>query len=38
MIRSKDSLVSVEKDGKINLLKNNLPFDYGVNVFISLKY
>lgn len=37
-IRSKDSLVSVEKNGKINLLKNNLPFNYGANVFISLKY
>ncbi len=38
MIRSKDTLVSVDKKEEITLLKNNLPFKYGANIFINLKY
>lgn len=37
-IRSMDTIVSVKREGGIELLKSDLPFKYGANVFISLKY
>lgn len=38
IIRSKNVLVSVKKEGEVCLLKDDIPFSYGANIFISIKY